>query len=496
MHKEILRMERVTYIVDEVVMLEDFNLQIYQGEILGLVPLNSHGLLEFLALLQTNLPIFDGYVYYCGEKVNSWKKPYRISNRISIIQAKSSLVEQLTVTDNIFVLRKGFRQELIREKLLAKQLMPFLKDIGMDISAEAPIEKLSVFERVVVELLRAVITGNRLIVLNEVSSLISYEELECFHQMLRHYAKKGFTFIYICSHLEEISVICSRTVRMSNGRIQKVITKDQMADEIIRVCPESYNKMVMEHLEKNGGREKKEEVFRWENTHIPEKVRIPLVIYCGECVALQISNNEFFHSFTDVLTGKSFQKEQKFFIGGKQVDLVKDGRIAVVQELPTKTMIFPELSYMENLCISLSQRMPFIWLNKKIRANIRKEYGDFLGEDVFSIPVELLSEKQKYQLIYTRILFQKPKTVLCINPFRGADVEHRMFIWKMLNMLLSKGISVVIVSVSLSDSLALADRLVIVDGKGEYREILRGDFESVPGQVPWTHPYYKKRDPF
>lgn len=492
MRKEILRMERVTYIVDEVIMLEDFNLHIYQGEILGMVPLNSHGLTEFLSLLQTNLPIFDGYVYYCGEKVNSWKKPYRMSNRVSIIQAKSSLVEQLTVTDNIFVLRRGFRQELVRQKLLTRQLLPFLQDIGMDISADAPIDKLTVFERVVVELLRAVITGNRLIVLNEISSLISYEELGRFHDMLRHYAQKGFTFLYICSHLEEISVICNRTVRMSNGRIQKVITKEQMEDEILRVCPESYNKMVMEHLKKHGADEKGEEIFRWVNMSVSKEKRIPFIVHQGECVALQLSDNEFFQKFTDLLTGKTVEEDQNFFMEGKQIHLLKDRRVAVVRELPTKTMIFPELSYIENLCMSLGQRIPFLWMNKKVRVNIQKEYGAILGEETFSSPVELLSEKQKYQLIYTRVLFQRPKVVFCIHPFRGADVEHRMFIWKMLYMLLNTGISIVIVSMSLSDSLALADRLVIIDGKGNCREILRSDFGSVPGQVPWSQPYYKR----
>lgn len=71
MKKEIFRMERVTYKEEDMIKLEDFNLQIYQGEIMGMLPLNSHGLSAFLRLLQTNLPIFDGYVYYHGEKINS-----------------------------------------------------------------------------------------------------------------------------------------------------------------------------------------------------------------------------------------------------------------------------------------------------------------------------------------------------------------------------------------------------------------------------------------
>ena len=94
-------MERVTYKEAEVIRLEDFNLQIYEGEIMGMVPFNGYGMTEFLELLQTNIPIYDGYIYYNGELVNSWKESSGTHNRISIIQAKSSLVESMTVADNV-----------------------------------------------------------------------------------------------------------------------------------------------------------------------------------------------------------------------------------------------------------------------------------------------------------------------------------------------------------------------------------------------------------
>ena len=68
MKEEIFRMERVTYISGGNTQLEDFNLQLYKGEIMGINPINGHGLLGFLQLLQANLPLYDGYVYYCGEK--------------------------------------------------------------------------------------------------------------------------------------------------------------------------------------------------------------------------------------------------------------------------------------------------------------------------------------------------------------------------------------------------------------------------------------------
>lgn len=492
MKQELLRMERVTYLEDEVVKLEDFYLQIYQGEIMGLLPINSHGLSSLLKLLQDNLPIFDGYIYYNGEQVNSWRESRRTHNRISVIQAKSSLVEQLTVTDNIFVMRHGFRQELIRTKLMNRQLEPVLEEIGIHIPVDTRIENLTVFERVIVELLRAVIMGNRLIVLYEVGALISYEELAQIHKILEYYRKKGFTFLYVCSHMEELSGICDRVARLSNGRIQKIIEKNEMEEEIYHICPEEYSRMIRSYLENYKKSEKKEEILQWKEWGELHRSSFSFRVNRGECLVLQLTENDRFQQISEVLTGKREAEEDLILMEGNPVKLFQDSRIGVVEELPTKTMIFAELDYMENLCMSLARRMPFLWLNDKIRGNIRQEYGKILGEDVFFTPVEDLSEKQKYQLVYTRVLLQKPQVVFCINPFKGADVAHRMFIWQMLETLLKQGTAIVIVSVSLSDSLALADRLLIVEETGQVKEVLREDFAKIPQQViPWTRPYGK-----
>ena len=490
MKQEIFRMERVTYIENGVVMLQDFHLQICQGEIMGMVPLNNHGLSSFLKLLRSNLSLHDGYVYYCGEKVNSWMGPCRPYNRISVIQAKSSLVERMTVTDNNYVLRQGFHQEIIRSRLLRQQMQPYMEDIGMDIPGSRYVEELTVFERVVVELLRAVILGNRLIVLSEIGALISYEELGKLHEIIRHYAGQGFTFLYICSHLEEIARICDRVARLSNGRIQKITGKDEMEAEIMRICPDEYWMMVRCHREKSRVEKHREPVLVWQEPAVQENSGCSFEVYQGECLVVQAAENGQFGHITDILTGRCPMGDTQIKMGERRIRCVPaDCRVAVVSELAARTMIFPELSYMENLCMCLARRMPFLWAGRKIRRNIRKEYAGYLGEEVFDLPVEELSEKQKYQMIYTRVLLQKPRVVFCIHPFQGADVAHRMFVWSMLEMLLDQGIAVVIVSVSLSDSLALADRLLILEKGGTQTQIPRERFDTISAKVPWTHLY-------
>lgn len=313
MRQEILRMERVTCEDHGVTQLEEFNLQIYSGEIMGLLPINAHGLSAFLNLLQTNLPIQDGYIYYCEERVNSWRESRKTPNRITIITARSCLVEGLTVTDNIFVIRQGFRQRLIHSQFLKGQLEPFLREIGMDISADSYVEKLTTFERVVVEILKAVIMKHRFIVLNEIGALISDTELQKLHKIVKYYAGLGFSFLYIGPHYEEISQVCDRVALLSHGRIQKVLGGEELENENLGEYTQEYDRMVRAHLENGGLKpEKRELLLRIEDMTSGPIRHMSFDIYAGECVTLQYLDNEVYQEVLRLLGDGKRQEKGSF----------------------------------------------------------------------------------------------------------------------------------------------------------------------------------------
>ena len=342
-------------------------------------------------------------------------------------------------------------------------------------------------------MLRAVIMGYHLIVLDEVGALVSDDELKKLHAIIRHYVKKGFSFLYICSHLEEISSICDRCALFTNGRIQKILERKELFNDPPVTYMTEYNDMVRYHTEKREGQQAAPVVFQWKGYGENAACKFSFDVHKGECLAVQIMDAGGMEELRRILTGDILPESGEILLNGKKTEIPRNGRIAVIQERTTKTMIFPELDYMNNLCICLAEKVPSIWHNKCLRKSIRNEYSPILGRDVFEMPVEELSEKQKYQLVYTRVLLQKPEILLCIQPFRGADLAHRMFIWSMLEKFLDKGISVVILSLNLSDSLAMADRLLILGENGEKREIARENFHKITSPVPWLHMYPSER---
>ena len=487
MRNEVLRLEKVTLREQGVTLLDNLNLHIFEGEIMGLVPIDTHGLTALCDLLRENVPLHYGYVFYREKLINTWRSPRPHYNRISVIQTKSCLVDGLTVADNIFVLRPGFRGRLMRPSAFRRQLMPFIHSIGIPIDADARVEDLTVFERFVVELLKAVVAGSRLIVLNEISTLINEAELGKLHAILRHYAAEGVSFLYVCFHFEELLQISDRTALMMQGRVVKLLEGSEMIPQSLLPYSAPYEQMVASQLAR-GAHQIGGEVF---SARLPQAAvgGLAFSVRAGECLVLQDLDNHFIDGFLGVLSGAHPPQGTRLLLCGRPFRPGHDRRLAVIQDQPGRTMVFPGLNYLENLCFTMDHRIPSLWRSGRVKRGLRRAYTEWLGPDLLERRVEDLTETERCELVYRRILLQRPDVVFCVQPFRMADVAMRMSIWRLLEELLDRGVAVVILAVNLADSLSLADRLIRVR-RGQPQEAFdRVHFNDLPADVPWRSLY-------
>ena len=463
MKEEVLRMDRITYQEQGGTELNHFCLDIDAGEIVGLIPINDTGMTALIRLLRQNLPLHYGYVYYRGKLVNHWRESDSSFNRIGVIESRSGLADDLTVADNVFVLRQGFRKRIIRRKVLNRQLEPFLLETGVDLQADTCARDLSAFPRFITELVKAVVAGCRLIVLMEPASVISDTRLDSLQRILRHYAAEGISFLYVSRHYEEARQICNRAAIMVNGQIAKVVnTADTPPETLQCFGVEAYTQLVRRQERvwcADGAETAALELrqLRFEHIHSLEFSVAP-----GECVVVQDLNNHILSDLIALFSGSKKPECGQILVGGQKLTAKNTREIAVIQQQPTQTMLFPELSYMDNLCFTMDHRLPDIWRREAARASVRREFETILGAKVFDKSVELLTQPEKYDLVYTRILLQRPRVAVCVQPFMSADVEQRMQIWTLMERLLEKGISIVILAVNLADSLSLGDRLIRV----------------------------------
>ncbi len=163
MKQEILRFENVTCKKDGAVYLDNFSFYMTAGEIVGLLSVNDRGIKELIELMAKNHPIDAGRVYMGGKLVNSYLNQEETSNRIYQIDQKSSLINDLSITDNLFVMRPGFRKQVINEWVLREQADRVLKQLSMDLDLNKRVERLTTMERIMVEIAKAYLMGSKLL---------------------------------------------------------------------------------------------------------------------------------------------------------------------------------------------------------------------------------------------------------------------------------------------------------------------------------------------
>lgn len=486
MREEVLRLSHVTYQEQGNTPLRNFNLNIFAGEIMGLIPLNcGYSMTALTELLRRNLPLQAGDIYYREELLNTWRAPAPRYNQIGVIQSDSCLVEGLTVADNIFVLRPAFRTWLIRPRILRQQLQPVLDSLDAGISADAYVGDLTHFQRFIVELVKAIVAGCRLVILREVSTFISDSELSRLHRILRHYAGEGVSFLYLGFHFEELTRICDRTALFSNGHIVKVLEHEAVTAPMI----DSYDSMVRRQLHCQHSRKGQPPVLKVEELSGGAVEGLSFSVAPGECVVLQDLQNRVFQDLEDLFSGELPIETGQIYLDGAPYAPGRDRRIAVIQERPDRSMIFPQLSCLDNLGITLDHRLPELWRSARVQRGLRRVCAETLGEEMFLLPPERLSVRQKYDLVYQRVLLQNPKVVFCVQPFQGADLEMRIHIWKLLEQLLKRGMALIILAINLADSLSLASRLIRIR-QGAPSEIYeQSEFGQIPFNAPWVNLY-------
>ncbi|HBM74923.1 MAG TPA: sugar ABC transporter ATP-binding protein, partial [Clostridiaceae bacterium] len=320
-------------------------------------------------------------------------------------------------------------------------------------------------------LLKAVITDAKLIVIRDISNFISATDIFKIHDLIRHFSKLGISFLYICNHHEEAFKICDRISLMENGKILKILNKKEFKDEMITPYTLDFSikeSSAIHKISRNG-------ILKFTDVSTENIKDMSFTIEKGECVVFLDMNNTILTDIVRLMLNEIKPLKGRILLDGfectdKRFNLKK--RVCFIQENPIQTMLFKGMSYIDNLCFLLGKKYPDIWLNNNIKKSIIQEYGPLIGEDIYANDITRIAPLSLYNLIYYRVHLYHPDIVFCMQPFSGADMYLRHHIIELINQLRKKKITVVILSVNLSDTLTVADRLMLIE-RGQLRKEYR-----------------------
>lgn len=271
--------------------------------------------------------------------------------------------------------------------------------------------------------------------------------------------------------------ICDRLLVMKNGRIIKDIRDSRIPDsKVLQIAgaegyPELYVRLehpVAQEEPPEKKKVKENAVLEFREVSSSYFRNVSFSVHAGECVVLLDRSMPLVEETLRLFTSPGNVQEGEIICAGRRLTReapmrLLDDSIAVIQEYPHRSMIFPDLSFMENLCILADRKIGNLFLQRKIQKSIRREYESVFGRDLDARDMRAVSKESKYSLVYYRYYMLRPKVVICIRPFSGADMYLRRHILMLMQKLMERGIAVVIMTAGLADTYFVADRLLLLE---------------------------------
>lgn len=462
MKEELLRLEQVCCAEGDAQELIFLNMQVFVGEIYGILELESYGISKLVELLCRNTPIQIGQIFFEEKLVNSARESDGSRNKVEVIGRKNCLIDSLSLSDNLFVMRERFKGQLIAERAMRIETNRILKKVGISLPAEKRAEDLTRYQRIVLEVLKAVIDGARLIILWDISDMLSAEELPRFHNLLKKLAGRGSTFIYINGHHELLSHVCERIAVFKEQTIKRVIyNQDVLRDQILNVyARHTYNKLL--RLRQTTENEiSGNEVIRLEHVSYDHLHDFNFSVSAGEIILLLDQSNTIIDELPKLLIGKECPESGRILPEMREKERIK--KVALVERDAVHTTLLPELSYLENLCLPLAEKVPFFWQRPRLKRSVFYEYKNKVGPAISASNLYELSKKELLTLVYYRVLIARPEMVVCVQPISNMDMHLRGHVLELMTELRSSGIAVLVLNTELYDTFYIANKLIQVE---------------------------------
>ena len=417
--------------------------------------------------------VFDGTAY--GEEITP-KESQALG--ISIIYQECNLVNTLSIAENIYLGRlTDEKGKLVDWKEVNKKAEELLDSIGYHMDVKTPVRELSVAQRQMIEIAKALSQNAKMIIMDEPSAALTSKDLATFFDVIRGLKAKGITVIYISHKLEELFELCDYVTIFRDGAVidtQPIadLTKEEIIAKMVG------RSMDAEFPEKTA--EIGEEVMRVENLSVKDKVYdMSFNLRKGEILGIMGLVGAGRTELVRAIYGADKKESGRIFINGEEVAINSpkdaiDNKMILLTEDRRDQGLFMGYSISSNIVSANIAKTA----NGFFVVNGREEeaanfYVDELGIKTPSIEQKAmnLSGGNQQKVVVAKSLYSEPDILIMDEPTRGIDVGAKYEIYVIMNKLAAEGKSIIFISSETPEVLGMSDRIVVMfEGKktGEF----------------------------
>ena len=450
--------------------LQDVSVSVLPGECHALVGRNGAGKSTLVGILTGLLKPDAGTVRLYGEPAPAPGDRAAWQQRVACVYQRSMVIPSLSVGENIFLNRA--EGSLVHWRELRRQARDLLLEWGFDLDVDQPVDELSVEQRQIVEIARAIAIGARFLILDEPTAALESRAIERLFERVRRVKASGVAILYISHHLEEIYEICDRATVLRDGRRIVSATVAELDHErlVAAMVGGDLARTSREHAAVAVDGPPRLRIRGLSAaTPLGSVENVSLTVHAGECVGLFGLRGSGAVTIADAVVG---------LVRPSAGAIEIDGGVGYVPEDRHARGFVPTLGVDENLTLSILDRLSRLGF---ISGPRRREAADAMSERlqiVASSGEQLLSELSggnQQKVVVGRALAAEPSVLVVVSPTVGVDVASKEVLLGVVDRAREDGTAVLLVSDDL-DELRICTRVLVVRRGAIVREL---------GTPPW-----------
>jgi len=468
--KYLLEMKNISKSFPGVKALDGVTFKLRRGSVHALMGENGAGKSTLMKCLFGIYSCDGGDIFLDGEKIAPKSPKEALELGVAMVHQELNQALKRNINDNIWLGRYPTRLGFFTlEKEMSKRTARLFEELEIKIDPRTVMGDMSVSQRQMVEIAKAVSYNSKVIVLDEPTSSLNDREAEQLFKIIKKLRDSGCGIIYISHKMEEILRISDEVTVMRDGRLIATEPKESLTtDKIIKLMvgreltnrfpprSESIGETVLE--------------VKGLSARYANAKDLNFSLKKGEIVGIAGLDGSGRTELLETLFGLLSASQGKIIAHGKEItnssprEAIKNG-FALITEERRATGIFPILNITDNTVISnLKSYRNFGFLNaKKMRRDT--DWGITAMKTKTpsqSTKIRSLSGGNQQKVILARWLLTKPSFLLLDEPTRGIDVGAKYEIYLLISRLAADGKSVLMVSSEMPELLGVCHRIIVM----------------------------------
>ena len=471
-----------------VLAVDNISLKLCKGEILALIGENGAGKSTLINILGGVQKPDRGQIILNGQSVTFSSSDQAIKAGISVVFQELSLVDGLSIAENIFANRQPIGMlNKINWRQLYQQAQEFLEKFNLELNPRTLVKNLTMGEKQILEILKAISTSPKVLILDEPTSALTEQEIKCLFENIRMLRKQDMSFIYITHKLSEVFQIADRVMVMRDGkksgneRVSNVSENDLISMMVGRKIKNLYGI-------RGSAFSETETVLRVVGLNRKNVFKdVSFELQKGEILGLAGLIGAGRTEVGRAIVGVDPKDSGHIYLDGKEVHInnPKDAiihKIAYLTENRKEDGLFESMELCNNIIApSLENFTSVIGFleRKKINQYVESSVLEF-GITTTSImkKVLYLSGGNQQKVLVAMWMSIQPKVIIFDDPTRGVDVGSKADIYQILKDSASRGVGIIMISSELSELIGVCDRILAFHCGRIMGEILRKDFSE------------------